>query len=716
MKTLTLILRSVRCFKKNLVKHLYLLSFSLVVLLFISACKFQVDEGIQWDTDLLVPLAYSTVGIEDIIQDSSLLAVNNDNSLSVIYRDTIASLVLRDLVAIPDTTQRIIVTLDSLSLSPDSIVQKITLGYLARQLVASGDANGQLILGAHGTTLFAVPAITGLSSGLIDIDASDFFEFADLSEGKLDLRIRNQLPLNLANVYLRVGNKVLGNDILRDTFPLIPSRDSVLETYNLANQRVENTLEGEMSNLDIQSGLGVPVDTNDFVEIVLRARDLKAYEATAIFPQQTIIDTVRSNSYRFPSEYADVQLSLLKIKSGRIKAKMISTIQDSILFSYQLLSAQKDGQTPGVVVKINPAPPGGSTTQEASFALDGFVVDMTRNGTPGVFNSFFEELRVDLLYSGNLVNITLSDSIVIEFGLVDIEVDYVEGYFGRDEFRFTGRERLEIFNDLNVRKIRFSRPTASIRFSNSIGMDGQVVIREMKGINPASGNSVRLSGAPMLAGPVRIGGATQPDIHTAVITDLGFTPQNSNITSFINLLPGEVEYDIQVSTNQNGVPGRFDNFATENSQINALIDIDIPLDGVLDELVMRDTTEIDFGNASVNDINSLLLRLIVDNRYPFEAVLQANMLDAEYRVIDVLAERYVISPGIVDDYGYVQTGTSSTLEKSFSQGKLIELINDAKYIAFQYTLSTRPAGQAVKIYHDYQIKARMVGQFNYSIK
>lgn len=697
-------------------KHTYILSFFIAGLLLLPACQLQLDESIKWDTDLLVPIAYSTVGIEDVIQDSTLLSVNGDNTLSVIYRDTIASLVLSDLIDIPDTTESIVVTLDSLSLSPDSIVETITLGALARQLVASGDANGQLILDAHGTTLFAVPAIDGLTSGLIDIDASDFFEFADLSEGTLDLKIRNELPLALTDVHIRVGNKILGNNILTDTFLVIPARDSVLESYNLANETVESTLEGEMTNLNIQSALGVPVDTNDFVQIILRARDLKAYEATAVFPQQTIIDTVRSNLYKFPNEYADVQLSLLKIKSGRIQAKMTSTIQDTIRFAYELISATRDGQTPGVVVKINPASAGGVAIQEASFPLDGFVVDMTRNGTPGVFNSFFEKISVDLLYSGNLVNIDLSDSIVIEFGLVEIEAEYVEGYFGRDEFQFIGRETLEIFKDLDVRNIRFSRPSAAIRFSNSVGMDGEVVIREMKGINSKNGTAVQLTGAPILRGPSPILGATLPDTTTAAITDLGFTPQNSNITSFINLLPGEVAYDIQVQTNQNGTPGRFDNFASANSQINALIDIDIPLDGVLDELVMQDTTEVDFGDTDLADVNSLLLRLIVDNGYPYEAVIQATVLDENYQPIDVLAERFVVSAGMVNNAGYVTTPTSSTLEKSFERDQLIRVINEGKHIAFRYSLSTRPEGEAVQVYYDYKINARIVGQFNFSIK
>lgn len=708
--------RFLSLFIKNIVKHLHLISFTAISLFLITSCKFQVDEGIKWDTDLLAPIAFSTVTIEDLIQDSTLLEVNGDNSLSIIYRDTLASLVLKDLVDIPDTTAEVVVTLDSLKLSTDSVIEKITLGFLAKQLVASGDPNGQLILDSHGTTLFAVPAFSGLSSGLIDIDASNFFEFADLSEGNLDLKIRNELPLNLANVHIRVGNKTLGNNILTDTFEIILARDSAVESYDLADQQVESTLEGEMTNLDIQSGLAIPVDTNDFIEVVLRARNLKAYEATAVFPQQTIIDTVRKNSYKFPNEFADVKLTLMKIKSGRIEAKMISTIQDSIRFSYQLVSATKDGEIPGVAVNIDPAPANGSSSKEDQFELGGFILDMTQNGTPGVFNSFFEELKVDLLYSGNLVNIDLQDSVVIQFGLVDIEAEYIEGYFGKDEFRFTGTEALEIFEELDIRNIAFSQPSANLLFSNSIGLDSRVSLRQMKGQNLNNGRSVRLNGAPLLAGPVEIMGAQLPDTTTAVITDLGFTPENSNIRSFINLLPGQVEYDILVETNINSSPGDYNNFASDKSEINTLIDINIPLDGVVDQLVLMDTAEMDLSGTSIENINSALLRVIIDNQYPFEAQLKAVILNSSYQPIEVLTENFSLAAGMVNASGYAEMPTTSVFEKEFDQAQLITILNEGKFISFEYSLSTQPEGEPVSIYYDYQIKARLVGQFNYSIK
>ncbi|MCB0853719.1 MAG: hypothetical protein KDD63_15950, partial [Bacteroidetes bacterium] len=349
----------------------------------------------------------------------------------------------------------------------------------------------------------------------------------------------------------------------------------------------------------------------------------------------------RTTVYTFPGEFADIELTKLLVKSGKIRASTISTVEDTIQFQYSITSALNSmEEIPAVNIKLNPAPPHGVSTQVVERDLGGFVIDMTDGGT--TYNTIREKIKVTLLESGNLVTLDQTDSISVEFGLIEIEPTYIEGYIGQEKFTFSGQRSIDLFETLDVKKLKFADPKAKIVFASSLGVNANVEVKDFTAVNSKTGQRTPLNGTPLLAGPVVIQSPELPDTNSTVFTEVEFNRDNSNIPTFINLLANELSYDIAVVTNP-GVKAAFhDNFATENSQISAYVDFELPLEGIVEELKMGDTTGINFGKVDFNQIQGADLRIIIENQFPFMATITATILDENKELIAVLSDNQTI--------------------------------------------------------------------------
>lgn len=694
-----------------------LLFLALCAILAIQSCRLNPAEGLRWDTDLLAPIARSEVSISDLIPDS-LSQVGSDQLISLVLRDTFASTRLIDLIELPDTFINIRVGLDSLILASDTISQRITLGEIARQLQDQGNTAGDLILSAHGSTLPLVPAVNDISSGPIEIDASDFFQNAILDSGELVLTIQNELPLAIEDVILNVSNKNLaGPAIVIDTFDRINPGQSITRSYDLAGKQIESQLIGELVNLNVAAGLLVPIDTNDFIRVILIAQNLQAQTATAVFPEQELLDTTRQTEYIFPSEFSDIRLTKLVVKSGKIEAFTESTIEDSILFAYSLPGATNaQGEIPQVSLKIDPAVGGNVSTQTAEASLGGFTMDLS-GGALGA-NTLQERIQVSLLRSGNVSTLDKTDYVSVSFGLTEIEPTYVEGFIGKDVFQFKGQQAIDLFDNLDIEKLRFTQPKAELIFANSIGLDARVEINDLLAINENTNTQTQLVGSPILAGPITVAGPNLPDTSSIVLTRLPFDVGNSNIDDFINLLATELRYDFSLETNFNQTPQQLDNFATGNSEIAAYVEFTLPLEGQIGGLKLGDTVEVDFAASGLElkNIAEAELKLILENQFPLEVEVSIDLLDETKRSLEVPLTGTRIAAGLVDGSGRVIQPTNSEFSLKLTQAEWEEVLNRGRYLVVRYEMNTRPEDEAVALYDDYKILMRLVAAIRYQLE
>ncbi len=687
----------------------------LLISLFLAACHLG-SEVPSWKTDLLAPIAKGHLTIGDALGDS-LFETNGDNVLQLVYRDTLGISFLEQGLVLPDTGLRLSVTLDTLSLDSDTISERRDLRSVATELANSTDPATQLLgillLSSDGDTLTNVPPIDDFGLGVIPVDASEFFNYAELKSGTLTIEIVNEFPVGIDSLIFEVRNVNLpGPPLLRDTFVNIAPYTYRTESYDLAGKTVESSLEAELTKATLDSAEVLPVNLDDYVELRLIAEGLQASYAEAVFPDQDLVDTLRKTTYEFGGDLNGVQITRVKIRSGRIEARASSTVQDSIQFAYLLESAfDGQGDTPLVTLTLPPATPGTPSERTEIFDLNGFTIDLSDDGTS--WNTLQERIRVSLRSSGNIVTLSDEDSVEVFFGLLDLEPTYVEGYLGEQRIELAGTEAIDLFDKINLDRIRLTEAEASIVLNNSVGIPAEVELKELTASSSRTGEEVSLVSSDLVVGEVELDNPVLPDTFGQAITALPFTPDNSNLNRWLSVLPNEVRYDLTVVTNPDGFLGLRDNFATDSSKVEAYLDFVLPLSGVVDRLILRDTLEVNWESLDLPEqVSEGTLYLLLDNQFPIEAKLNARLVDEAYGPVAILAEEFVLAAGLTGSNGQIEEPTRSVLEKSLSREQAQSWPTESRYLILEAVVNTAPQGAPIRIFADYGIEAALTVQFD----
>jgi hypothetical protein len=684
--------------------------FLLLLLATFTACKFDPKDGLNWDQNLVAPILKSRVGLADALTDSSVVQTNDDNSLTVVFRDTLVDLALADYLQVPDTHFAAQITLNSITLATDTLVRDITLGELLLQLCNQGNALACTLYYDYGgqPAPFSIPPMNVASGTEVAIDASQFFDEAVLINGWMDVVIENHLIMDIDSVSFILRNDSIYQDtLIAKTMGPIPVHATLQESSNLAGKRVESHMAAILENIAIDGiPFGTILDLNSYLRLMIIVRDLKASSATAVFPAQTVIDDYSRINYQFDN---GMLITKLRTKSGLLHIEAISTIKDTIAFEYTLPTAIKNGQPVRVSDRLEPSP-FGPATANIDFDLIDYYIDMTLNGDS--VNLFPYKLVGKLLYSGNKNTMDLTDSIDLDYGLYNIIPNYIEGYLGRSTFNFKDTIQLDFFRSILGGTLDLADPKVTMTISNSIGVDGELNIRQMDAINTRTQQTVGLTGS-LMSRPTEVRGPRLPNVGQTIVTPIVLSPNNSNIRPFISLLPDRIEFDMDVWVNKNGNPAQLDNFATDQSRIAAFLDIEVPLHGITDHLTLQDTVAINLSQTTIpKGVESGNLKLVASNQFPFDADVQVYFTDFSGVVFDSLFTKAAhLAAGIMDVNGYVTVPTTSEWVAFFDQPKFTRLKQRGQQAIVRFSLSTKPNGTPVKLYTTYGIDFHVVGDF-----
>lgn len=679
-----------------------------------SGCKYKLKDRPNWDSEIVVPLAYTEVSLDNLLTDSTLTQTNADQSIDLIYRDTLVDFALADYMEVPDTSVSFTVNLQTLALSTGQISQRIYMDTLLIQLGFPPPLVPLLDNSCNAT--YTIDADTIENSDTVAINAGEFFQTAFLTNGWIVIEIDNRSPLNMDSLIFELRISRTGDVVVRDTLANINAGTRVIDSTFIGNQWVEAEMEGELVRAIIpfhaQNTVCWDFDTQ-WIDINIEMKDLLASEATAVFPQQIVIDDPSNVKYDFGD---DIAITKLKIRSGELQIDAISTIQNPLDFSYSLPTTIKDGQTVLVdaslaaatqisIDSIRPA------VYDTVYDLAGYYIDLSLNGDS--VNLFPQHLLSELIYTGDTVRITLDDSITINYGLVDIIPEYIEGYIGKDTISVNESQILDIFRRFKGGSVDLADPNVAFTFVNSLGVDGEMHVNNISGTNTRNGNTVNLNAQP-LAQPVTVSGARLPNVGQQVSTSIAIDRVNSNVRQFISNTPDQINFDIDLFANKNGNPVALDNFATFDSRILALLDMQVPLFGSSSNLTLEDTFAVNLQDAQLPDqIEEATIRVLVENDFPFEAKVQVYFLDADTMTVDSLfgPGALTIPAGVVDQNGVVQTPGKGDLTASYTADRFQNLSNQSTQARARFTINTKPDNTSVRIYSNYGIDLRLIGEF-----
>ncbi len=679
------------------------------LLLLFTQCSPDIAEK-SWDVDVLTPIVRSTLDLSDVTGDT-LLSSDSQGLYSLVRRQKVFEFRLDDLVEPFSTTFENTAKLQTLDLGTRRVQHSISLG----QIAAGQGALGNLIILNNGNSL-PLPAISATGGFQYDVDASSLFQSMILLDGWMVITIENGLPIDLVNFSYSLENKLSGSIVISGNIPLVPANGSVKDSVQLNNYtQLDGSLVARVNNLESpgSNGNAVAIDTTDRLTFNVVVRDLKPYEATAIFPAQNLIDYTEEVLFQ-----NGLELTSIVVDTGILYMQAISTVDEAVYLDYAIPSATKNGQILLLSETLPPAPTGGTSVLNSSRDIKGFTVDLHGiNNLPTVTNTFYAQLQARIDSTGNMAYISLEDSVYLTTGIQGLMPFKVEGWLGRDT-QLVENEVLPLYLFEDVLSGSFDLEIARLEMEliNPMGAQMQFRLSNVRTLNSANNNSAVLNWT-LLGQNLGVLAATDDANASKAIPTVSrwsVDETNSNLDELFEVQPDQLVYDLELVINPSGLADP-NGFAYRNQPLEAWLNLEIPLHLALDKLSLSDTSS--FSYLDIDRENKLIegvFTLIANNRMPLDAEISLIAIDSLGQALDTLILPQLIKSAPLNNQSIVEGETVSRIDYQLTPDNIIQL-KKANRLVFNGKYSTANAPDRIRLYDHYCTDLQLVGDFKYRV-
>ncbi len=335
-----------------------------------------------------------------------------------------------------------------------------------------------------------------------------------------------------------------------------------------------------------------------------------------------------------------------------------------------------------------------------SFDMSGYLLDLTQENLG--FNQLLFEFQAVIAYDPNIPAGT--DFISVNTSFDNVGIDYMTGYFGQNTVVLgTDTIEIDLFDNTVSGQFQFIDPRLDFTTVNSFGFPILIDVTEFKSVNiDQTETDIYLEGITdvpfIIEYPTVLG--------DSVTVNNEFTNQNSNIETIVNSGTKKVIWGINALSSPEGPTPEL-NFLSHESKLEVQTRITVPLKGYAWDWVFTDTLAIDI-DENPEEILEITLRLILDNGYPAEGVVQVYMADSLYQLTDSLFSEptQILTSGLVDQDGVVYQSTK-TITDIVLEGESITNLTEASYLIFFAGMETLngspPDNQVIQIYDFYTL-------------
>jgi len=695
---------AMKIFSRNF--FLFIVAVAVISGVSFSSCKKLINSNPSWDATILAPLLQSTLTLNNLLGDS-MVQTEADSSVSLVFSSELyKSSLSDDVFKIPDTSLATAFSLQNLNLANKTIITQVSLGQMCEQL----GALGALIILSNGNNMI-IPPLTGITTPDNDLDATQFFQSADVETGSIDLTLKNGLPIEMSKMIFQVKNKIDQEIITIDTFlNLFPDQQQT-KTIDLSGKHVEGILSASIIDLESPGG-NVLIDTSDAIIITMKTNQIKVSTATAVFPSQDLINQNNNIVYNLSG---GAELNSIHVKSGQLIFEVVSTIPQSSNFQYTLPYVKDyNGNSISISHALPAAPVNGTSSFTQTFDLSNYTFDLT-GGNSNTHNTVNSIVIASIDSNGQVVTISKSDSLRINYHLVGIVPDYISGYVGQQIVNVNQQSAFNALSKIKSGTISLENANVNLSIKNGIGVQGRVNIYDLISMNSKTGNQVALTW-DQLGKPLSIPAAQQNPFTPAVSSFL-LNNSNSNIQALISNLPDQMKYSLDIFINPYGNSSNYHDFAYDSSALSTDLDLTIPLSLVASDLLLMDTLSFSLGTAEPNDaqIKSGTFTLVVSNGFPISAQPQVYFCNDYYEVIDSLfIDPQAAAAASLNDQCLVSAPAISNLVTEVDDAKMLRIRSATKaVIAARFNTATHPNCGFIKIYDDYSMTVKLTGLFTY---
>lgn len=414
-----------------------------------------------------------------------------------------------------------------------------------------------------------------------------------------------------------------------------------------------------------------------------------------------------------------IELTHVLVESGFIETTIFNEIQEAIIIEYTIPSATINGDT----LILRETIPAGTPTQAGFFTKKVDISDYELNLT-GLSQS---EVNTVVTVASSAIDTNAPGPVVIFAGeklsftnkLIDVVPRFVRGYFGNQQISI-GPETTDfnLFGNVVGGNIDLEEVDVQLRIENGIGADAQIVLHQFETVNTNLSSNTPLTGS-ILNSSININRAQQtfslPEVNYSN-KNVQINTLNSNIDQSIEIFPNQLIYGLDLNINPFGNLSGHNDFLFKDHTISAQLDVEVPLSFISNNLTLAENTT--FSLDAESDGNSRIidgdLIIYAENGFPFDASLTLELLDENNNIISTISSFNRINAAPVNSALRVIQKESSRITYPLSADNINQLYN-ADQISIKIAFTTQPQSQFIKIYEEYEIDLKVVGDFSYNI-
>ena len=307
--------------------------------------------------------------------------------------------------------------------------------------------------------------------------------------------------------------------------------------------------------------------------------------------------------------------------------------------------------------------------------------------------------------SGSNVDMTFT-AMKLDF----LNFEYVEGYFDERTFDIQGDViNVGIFDKWISGGLEFDDPKVSVRVENAFGFPVKTDFQKLqfKTIGGVTYDIV----SDIIDNGVEFNFPSLDQVGEIKETSFDFNKNNSNIQDIFIDKIASVTFDIDALANPDGDP-TISGFLNKESYFRIDVSVDLPLHGIINELVISDTLDLDLNE--VEDVNSAEFKLVVRNDFPSTVNLQAVILNEQNNPIDVVfeGEGIQLDAAMLGTDGKTIAG-ETTIEYIDIPEDRINIIKEGKRLVLVASIDSKNVSDDyLWLYSEYEIDFKLGAIFN----
>ncbi|WP_417590144.1 hypothetical protein [Owenweeksia hongkongensis] len=671
-----------------------------ILLLAVLAFGCKPDPKIpKWDVEALTPLVSTRMDIGDILADSNL-TIDPDGLVSIVYQNRLATILPNEIIRPLSADFSNTIKLKDINLGSPTIKDEISLGQLAKD----GSVVGQFLIYNNGKTTL-IPAFTSVPRKNFTIDATNIFQTISLITGDMKVEIRNDFPITLTDIDFNLKNKSSGTILVQKKIDTLKPLQTYTETFSLNGQTIEGQLVTTLASISTPgSGMdSVMIDTSRKIFITVSLDNLVPSSATAIFPDQILANDTADTEI----ETGSAQLTSVNVKSGSIYLNATSTIEDQISLDYSVPGATKNGVPFAIIENVPPAPAGATSSKNSTVDISGYNIDLTgRPSYTNIYNTFHTILLGKIDSTGNLISLSLQDSVLIETGISALTADEGYGYLGKDTSLAEDVNEVSLFGNLQNSSIDLEEVKLKLEFVNRIGAPIDIQIDRLSSSNATTPQGINQGNSTDLAwnglGTVStIPAATLSALSLPIASSLEIEldKNNSNLDELVEANPNF--FSTSVTSYLNGPTNApdYNQFIFSEYGIDTYLNLEIPMHFSATDIHISDSMAFDYFSLDKDgQLQQGILKLISKNHFPLGGSVEIYLVNDLGVRLGILSTSDRILPGETNSAGKTISEVQSILNFPLNAEQVANLKKTTR-IVMDVHLETPSPTEKVKLYH-----------------